>query len=297
MASMRNIKRRIKSVSSTQQITKAMNLVSASKLQKAKTNLAATRPFFQETQRVIASIVTVSGGLKHKYLTKRDEVKNIGVILLSADRGLCGGYNSNVSKEAFALIQKKNEQGARESVIVSGNKGRDFLKRRGKNIIKNYTGISEAPTYQNAKEMGELAVAMYERGEIDEIHLVYTEFKSTLVHNPKAIQLLPISADSLMDLSKEQTAEEKANLALMNYEPAEDEVLNYIVPKYINTVIFGALVESAACEEGARMTSMDTATENAEEMIDKLTLSFNRARQGAITQEITEIISGANALS
>lgn len=284
MASMRDIKSRIKSVGNTQQITKAMNLVSASKLQKAKIRLNDTRPFFNETKRVIATIVNSSKNIKHRFLESRD-VKNIAVIIISSDRGLCGGYNANINKEVSQLINNKSEK-----LITVGSKSRDYFKRRNKSIIKSYTGISEKPTYEDAKNISVLITDMFAKGEVDEIYLAYTEFKSTISHEPKITKLLPLDA-------KEFTVDEgDVGFFNMMYEPNEDSVLDYVIPKYINTVIFGAMTESSACEQGARMTSMDSATENASEMIDTLTLKYNRARQGAITQEITEIVSGANAL-
>ncbi len=281
MASMRKIKRRIRSVGSTQQITKAMNLVAASKLQKAKGRLMETRPFYQETKRVIASIVSNSKGLNHPFLEVR-QVNNIGVILLTSDRGLCGGYNTVISKETLALINRLQH----ESMIIVGNKGKDYFRRRKKNIVKTYSGISEKPFYDDAAEIGRLALDMFLKKQIDEVYLAYTELKSTISYVPKIIKILPVDNSEF---------ESEAG-GTMNYEPSEEAVLDYVIPKYLNTIIYGALCESAACEQGARMTSMDSATDNAEDMISRLTLLYNRARQGAITQEILEIVSGANAL-
>lgn len=282
MASVRDLESRINSVSSTKQITKAMNLVAASKLQRAKARQSSTRPFFEETQRVIASVVNNSKGITHPYLVQRDG-KNIAVIIVTSDRGLCGGYNANVSKEVLNFI---NEKGS-EKMVVVGNKGRDYFKRRNKNIVSSVSGISEKPTYEDAARIGKTILDMYVNEEVDEVYIGYTEFISTISHEPKITKLLPVDTSEF---------EGKASNSLMRYEPNEEEILSYIVPRYVNTIIYGALVESAACEQGARMTSMDNATENADEMISTLTLKKNRARQGAITQEITEIVSGASAL-
>ncbi|MFV0504128.1 MAG: ATP synthase F1 subunit gamma [Lachnospirales bacterium] len=288
MASMRDIKRRIKSVGSTQQITKAMNLVSASKLGKAKMNLAATKPFYTETYRVISNVVKNSAGINHPFLQKRDE-KKVLVILLTADRGLCGGYNANINKETEKFIEGKDAQ-----LVVVGTKGRDYFKRRGHELTKLMTGISENPDYINAREIGEFVLNKYTNNEVDAVYIAFTEFETTLSHIPTVKRLLPVDTDSINEESKETS--DKQDLSLMDYEPDEEEVLSYIVPKFLNTVIYGAMVESSTCEQAARMTSMDSATENAYTMIDSLTLKYNRARQGAITQEITEIVSGANAL-
>lgn len=287
MASMRDVKRRIKSVNSTKQITKAMNLVSAAKLQRARKKLDSTRPFFYETRRVIGNIVSNSHGISHPYLDQRD-AKNTLIILISGDRGLCGGYNTNVSKEALSLVKEKKNV----SMITVGSKGADFFKKYSTPIKKSYEGIAEKPMYEDAVDIGRIALNMYSTGEVDEVYLTYTEFKSTISHEPKSIRILPVDTSGFVEDSATGTPSQ----TLMTYEPTEEEVLDIIIPKYINTTIFGALVESGACEQGAIMTAMDSATENASEMIHDLSLLYNRARQGAITQEITEIVGGSSAL-
>lgn len=287
MASMRDIKRRIKSVNSTQQITKAMNLVAASKLQKAKSRQRETKPYFSQTQRVIASVVNNSKGIKHPYLIQRDGKKS-AVIILTSDRGLCGGYNSNISKEVFNFINERNDS----TLITVGSKGRDYFRRRSASILESFVGISEKPQYEDAARIGQIILDLYKNGEVDEVHLAYTEFETTISHIPTITRILPVDTSSF----EEEEEDEKSSHSVMRYEPNEEEVLDFLIPKYINTVIYGALVESATCEQAARMTSMDSATENADGMISTLNLYYNRARQGAITQEITEIVSGANAL-
>ncbi len=283
MASMRDIKRRIKSVNSTQQITNAMYLVASSKLNKAKARLEDTRPFFTETKKVIANIVNGSSNINHPYLDKR-EVKSTCVIVITGDRGLCGGYNTNINKLAMTAIKNKET----DKVITIGGKSKEFFKRRA-NLVHSFTNISENPIYEDALQIGRLALDMFTSGKVDEVYLAYTEFVSSLVNEPKLIKLFPLDVD---DFKTEEKAENN-NLALTIYEPSEESVLEYVIPKYVNTVIFGAMVESAVCELGARMTAMDSATENAKEMIDSLNLVYNRARQSAITQEITEIVSGS----
>ncbi len=261
-----------------------MNLVSAAKLQKAKTNLEGTRPFFQKVQQTIASIVKNSEGLNHPYLTVR-EVKKSAFIVVTSDRGLCGGYNANVSKEALRHMVDKNVQ-----LITVGKKGRDFFKRKKINSEGEFPGVSENPTYAEAARIGQLVLDLYAKTEIDEVYLAYTSFKSTIQQEPTVIKLLPVDADKFQQMS---AGEENS---VMNYDPSEEEVLNYVIPRYVYTVLFGALAESAASEQGARMTAMDSATENAYDMIDSLTLKFNRARQASITQELSEIVGGAEAL-
>lgn len=283
MASMRNIKRRIKSVNSTQQITKAMNLVASSKLTKAKQNFDDTKPFFNAIRRVIANVVKGAGNTDNVFLKSR-EAKNTGVVILTGDRGLCGGYNTNACKAALGITEGKSA-----SYITVGSKGFEFLKNKGCDFAQNYTGISEKPTYEDARAIGEKITQMYQNGDVDEVYLVYTEYISTIASEPKVMRLLPLDTESLGE-------SEKDNLTLTIYEPDDETVLAYVIPKYINTVIYGALVESSVCELTSRMTAMDSATDNATQMLDTLNLHYNRARQGAITQELTEIVSGSNAL-
>ena len=283
MASMRNIKRRIKSVNSTQQITKAMNLVASSKLTKAKQNFDDTKPFFNAIRRVIANVVKGAGNTDNVFLKSR-EVKNTGVVILTGDRGLCGGYNTNACKTALGITEGKSA-----SYITVGSKCFEFLKNKGCDFAQNYTGISEKPTYEDARAIGEKITQMYQNGDVDEVYLVYTEYISTIASEPKVMRLLPLDTESLGE-------SEKDNLTLTIYEPDDETVLAYVIPKYINTVIYGALVESSVCELTSRMTAMDSATDNASQMLDTLNLHYNRARQGAITQELTEIVSGSNAL-
>ena len=278
MASMRGIKRRIRSVNSTQQITRAMNMVAASKLQRARGKLESLRPFVEETIRITNDVSAFISDKDNPYF-KRRPANNTLIIVISADRGLCGGYNVNVCKEAFALVEEKT----REHLITVGTKARDYFRRRQKNIIRTYQGISELPFYEDASDVGLLAVELYDSGEVDEVYLVYTEFHSVVSFQPKTVKLLPLSADP-------------GRGGYFDFEPNEEALLVFLAPRYVSTVVYGAMCESAACEEGARMTSMDSATKNSTELIDKFTLQYNRARQDAITQELTEIISGANAI-
>lgn len=281
MASMRDIKRRIKSVNSTKQITNAMYLVASSKLNKAKNRLSDTRPFFNETKQVISNIINGSSGISHPFVQSRP-VKSRLVIVVTGDRGLCGGYNANVIKKALSVIKDKQN----DKVIAIGSKGKDFFKNKF-NLIHSFSNISENPTYEDALKVGRLVLDLFTSGQVDEVFLTYTEFVSTLVSEPKLVKLFPLDANDFKNVNQSSSS------SLTIYEPNEEEVLEYVIPKYINTVLFGSFVESAVCELGSRMTAMDSATENAQDMIDSLNLIYNRARQSAITQEITEIVSGS----
>lgn len=283
MASMRDIKRRRDSIQSTGQITKAMKLVSTVKLQKAKGKAESTKPYFDLMYETVSSMLAKSGNITHKYLQSGDSSKK-AVILISANRGLAGGYNANITK----LIT--NGDLAKEDVVAYtiGTKGRDILIRKGYQMAKDYSDIIDHPMYSDAKEICEDVLAAFTEGEVGEIYLAYTSFKNTVVHEPQLIKLLPVEAN----------AEESADVDTtpMNYEPEEDEALNLIIPKYMCSLIYGALIEAVASENGARMQAMDNATSNADDMISNLSLKYNRARQAAITQELTEIVAGANAV-
>jgi len=263
---------------------KAMDLVAASKLQKAKARLDAIRPLYENIKLVMDGI-KASLGAGDTVFAKKREVKSIVYVVLTSDRGLCGGYNINVAKEALAYINANADK--EEKIISVGIKGLEYFRRRGKNVVHRYTGVTETTFYENAERIGNLIVSMYTSGEADEAYLVYTRFESILTHTACQVKLLPISAGSDGEKSRE----------VMTYEPDISTFITYAVPMYLNMFIYGAMVESAVCENASRMTSMDAATRNASAIIDDLTLEYNRKRQGMITQEITEIVSGAaNAL-
>lgn len=286
MASMRDIKRRQTSVQSTGQITKAMKLVSTVKLQKARGRAENTKPYFDGMYSTVASILARSGNIKHRFLKADTENKKKAVIVITSNRGLAGGYNANVVK----LITNNPEFSTENTVIYTvGRKGQEGFLRKGYNIVKDYSDCVENPIYSDAMEISRDVLGAFADGEIGEIYIAYTFFKNTVSHIPTLKKLLPVSVDEY-----ELTEEEKK--IPMNFEPDEDEVLDMIIPKYISSLIFGGLVEAVASENGARMQAMDSATSNAEDMISSLSLMYNRARQGSITQELTEIIAGANAI-
>jgi len=286
MPSTRELRRKIGSVKSTQKITQAMNLVAASKLTRARNKLDASRPYSTVTKDTISDIISSTKGINHIYLEER-HVNKTAIIVITSDRGLCGAYNSTICKEAQTLLNKKDDA----VLILVGSKGNDYFAHRTKCKIIPFTGISEKPTHDDAAAIGDLVVDMYKKGEVDEVILMYTYFKSVLVHEPMTIRLLPLLRDNF-----HMTSEQKAARPLMEYEPSPEAVLEYVIPSFINSTILSALIESGTSEQGARMTAMDSATDNAEELVDKYTLQYNRARQGYITQEVTEIVSGANAL-
>lgn len=285
MATMREIKRRRASIQSTQQITKAMKVVSSAKLQKAKSKAESTKAYFNYMYETVSSMLAKSGSIDHPYL-KAGQSEKKAVIAITSNRGLAGGYNSNIVKLITGGDFKKEDT----AVYAIGRKGRDLLNTKGYKIAGDYSDAIEAPMYQDAVDVGKAVLDQYAAGEIGEIYLAYTVFKNTVVQVPTMIKLLPVE---MKPASETPSADDKT---LMNYEPSEEEALNAIIPKYIYSLIYGAMNESVASENGARMQAMDNATSNAEEMIDSLSLLYNRARQSSITQELTEIIAGANAV-
>lgn len=284
MASMRSIKRRKGSIESTQQITKAMKLVSTVKLQRAKGRAEKSKSYFECMYATVKSVLAKSGNINHPYLQAGDSTKK-AVIVITSNRGLAGGYNSNVIK----LITKGDFSKADTALYTVGIKGKDYFSHHGYEVVKDYSDLIEEPAYADAMRIGEDLLKAFSDGEVGEIYLAYTAFKNTVSHVPTLLKLLPVDTDELEDADEDKT--------LMNFEQDEEEALNLLIPKYVTSLIYGSMVEAVASENGARMQAMDSATSNAEEMIDKLSLQYNRARQGSITQELTEIIAGAEAIS
>ena len=286
MASMIDIKRRKVGIQSTQQITKAMKLVSTVKLQKAKARAESNNPYFTMLYDTMCSILVRSKMVDHPYL-KSNGSKRKAVISITSNRGLAGGYNSNVVK----IIEKADFSKADVDVYTVGRKGYESLARRQYKIAKDYSEVMQAPLYADAIHIGQEVLASYEKGEVGEIYLAYTHFKNTVSQEAKLVKILPIERGEII------TEESQDYNTLMNFEPNEEEALNVIIPKYMNNILYGAFIEAIASENGARMQAMDSATKNAEDMIADLTLKYNRARQGSITQELTEIIAGAESIS
>ncbi len=286
MASMRDIKRRRSSIQGTQQITKAMKLVSTVKLQRAKAGAERSRAYFNCMYETVGNILSKVGSVEHKFLVPGESTKK-AVIVITSNRGLAGGYNSNVTK-----LITRHESWNKDDILVYaiGNKGRETLRRAGYHIQEELPEVIDEPAYMDALLLTNRLLEAFAKGEIGEIYLAYTAFKNTVSHEPKLMRLLPV------DREIEQEDVSSGQKVIMNFEPEDEEALDLIIPKYITSLIYGALMEAVASENGARMQAMDNATSNAEEMINDLALKYNRARQGSITQELTEIIAGAEAL-
>lgn len=292
MASMRDIKRRRESVTSTQQITKAMKLVSTVKLQRAKGRAIKSKYYFKAMYNTVTDLLSDSHNIDTPYV-KVSECERKAVLVITSNRGLAGGYNSNIVK----LVTNGDFDKDKTDIYIIGRKGRELLERKGFTIKEDYSNLAEGFEFADAIKVCNKLLHEFEAGRIGEIYMAYTNFKNTVSHEPTLLKLLPIIPGEIHGGSDDDDDDPNDKLLLMNFEIPDEEALKYIVPKYLTSLIHGALIEAVASENGARMQAMDSATNNAEEMIGKLTLQYNRARQGSITQELTEIIAGAEAIS
>jgi F-type H+-transporting ATPase subunit gamma len=289
MASLKDIKKRIGTVKNTQQITKAMKMVSAAKLRRAQDAVVAARPYADKMADVLSSLALRDEADNHPLLEERGKGKAL-IVLITGDRGLCGGFNTNISKTAERFIREKQESFESYELLIVGRKGNDYLKRRtGMEIAKvheNLVGTNQV-SYPVGALLGQEVIELYRSGEYDAVFLIYNAFQSAMTQVQTVKQLLPIVA---------KPSDDDSQVTDYIYEPNAAEVLNQILPKHIEVQIFRSLLESSASEHGARMTAMDSASKNASEMIGKLTLMYNRARQAAITTELSEIVSGAESI-
>lgn len=284
MASLRDIKTRITSTKKTSQITKAMQMVSASKFSRAEANAKSFVPYMEKIQEVVANIAVGSSDASHPMLLHRP-IKKTAYIVITSDRGLAGAYNSNVIRGAYQAMQKRHKSTDEFTVIAIGRVGRDFFVKRGISVSLEIAGLSDQPTFAEIKDIANATVNMFTDGTYDELYMWYNHFVSAIQHDVTEKKLLPLTD---LAANKKQTSYE--------FEPSQEDILEVLLPQYAESLIYGALLDGKASEHSARMTAMKNATDNAKELIDSLTLSYNRARQAAITQEITEIVGGAAAL-
>lgn len=281
---MQDIKRRIKSVTSTRQITNAMKLVSASKLRKARSTFEKTTKYFNYITDSIEEIFNNTSEVPEKYLAGNREIKNTCYIIVTSCKGLCGGFNINVIKEAEKMLAMED---AEPHIVAIGSKGRDYFEKKY-DIYKEYLAPPENISFLETREISTPIIDMYDNGEIDEIVLIYTGFKNSIEQEVITKRLLPFDIEADPDVLKHDKEVE--------YEPSVEAVFNYLVPKYVEIELYGAVVESATCEHAARRLAMENATDNANEMLGSLSLYYNRARQAAITNELVEIVAGSEAL-
>ncbi len=296
MASVQDIKRRIRSVRNTRKITRALELVAAAKLRRAQVRIEAMRPYADTMRELIAGVGRAASSVRGlPLLQQRDEVKTVAIVPLTGDRGLAGAFNAQVIRRALALDRRLRSEGQDVRWVAVGKKGRSTLTFRGHTLDGEFTGFADAPAYSDAQAIAHRVAELFVEGEVDQVVLVYNSFVSALTQQVTEQEILPIAADIL-----ETDDEERADDAMRGdfiFEPEPEEILERLLPVYLETQIYRALLESAASFQGAQMTAMRNASKSAGELIDGLTLDMNRARQAEITQEILEVVGGAEALS
>ena len=289
MATLRDIRRRIASVQNTRKITKAMEMVAAAKLRRNQARIEALRPYAGDMIEMMTDLATYSEDARQYALLREREVKTVAVVAMTGDRGLAGAFNANVVRRALAIERELREQGVETRVLAVGRKGIGSLKFRGCRLEKSWHGLSDRPQYSDAKAIAGELIEMYLSEQVDRVRLVYNHFTSPIEQTLKDDVILPVPKEAVTD-------DDGRPPVSYIYEPAPEDILNGLLPAYVEIAVYRALLESSASEQGARMSAMRNASEAAEEMIDNLTLALNRARQAAITQEILEVVAGAEAL-
>jgi len=288
----RILRRRIKSVQSTKKITKAMELIAASRIVKAQARVAAARPYSEQITEVIRNLAAAGAGMSNPLLTPRDEVRTVGFVVIAADRGLSGGYNSTVIRAAERQLQAEVAAGRQYRLVLVGKKAAKYFRFRGYDIAAAFDGFSDEPSYEDARTVAQSVVGLYESGEIDQVELAYTQFLSVATQRVQVRRFLPLEAEAITE-----TSEATGPSADYEFEPAPAAILDQIVPRYVESRLFAALLDAAASQHAAQQRAMKSATDNADELIKVLTRGMNRARQDSITTEIIEIASGAEALA
>jgi len=284
MASLRDIKIRIKSVQSTKKITKAMEMIAASKMKRAQMAALKGRPYIQKLEEIIGNLVAFSEPqLRHKFLEKREQVKNVGYIFMTSNRGLCAGFNSNVIRKMIEVLREKKH--AKETVLTVGKKGRQAMERIGKAVLADFEAMSDRPTYLDTLGISRVVIDDFLNGKLDEVYMVYNHFYSALSQRPVVKKLLPI-----------EPAEIESNQVKRDYifEQDREKLLNEMLQRYVETTVYQTVLESLASEHSARMMAMRQASDNASDIITNLTLHYNKARQAKITKEILEVVSGSS---
>ncbi len=287
MATGKEIRTKISSIKSTQKITRAMEMVAASKMRKAQDRMRKSRPYADKMREVIGHLAHAHPEYKHRYMVNR-EVKRVGIIIISSDRGLCGGLNNNLFRIAVASLKKWDEANINVDMCTIGSKASGFFRRLGGNIIAQSDHLGDSPSLENLIGAVKVMLNDFDEGKIDQLFVVYNHFVNTMTQKPMVRQLLPISAD----IEDEQLKHHWDYI----YEPESKEVLDALLTRYIESLVYQSVVENVACEQAARMVAMKSASDNATDLIDELQLAYNKARQAAITQELSEIVAGAAAI-
>jgi F-type H+-transporting ATPase subunit gamma len=287
MAGAKEIRTQIKSIGSTRKITKAMEMVAASKMRRAQERMQTARPYARRMRSVVAHASSANAEYKHPYLADRDEVKNVGFVIVSSDRGLCGGLNSNLFRKVVGDMAQWNDKGVGINVCVLGKKASAFFKRYGANVVSEATDLGDAPQLEELVGAIKIMMDDYSEGKIDRLYVVYNDFVNTMTQKPTIEQLIPIVP------SEEEETQHHWDYI---YEPEAQDIIDALMTRYIESLVYQAVADNSACEQAARMVAMKAATDNAGKLIDELQLVYNKARQAAITQELSEIVGGAAAV-
>jgi len=295
MATVQDLKRRIRSVTNTRKITKAMELVASARLRRAEARIEALRPYADRMLELMGITTRAAGSVRLPLLERRETVRRVAILPVTADRGLAGAFNAQVLRRAFVLERELRNHGVEVSWLASGRRGRSSLTFRGYELVQSWQGFSERPEYADAQMIARRAAELYANEEVDKVIVIYNRFQSALVQQVTVQELLPIPEKLVQ--GGDDDAEQAALRGDFIYEPEPEQILERLLPVYVETELYRALLESAASEQGARMTAMRNASSNAGELIGSLTLAMNRARQAEITQEILEVVAGADALT
>jgi F-type H+-transporting ATPase subunit gamma len=287
----RVLRRRIKSVQSTKKITRAMELIAASRIVKSQQRVAAARPYSEQITEVIRQLAASGAGLDHPLLKPRDEIRKVAFIAVTADRGLAGAYNASVIRAVERAVAERRTKGVDYSLVLAGRKAESFFRWRRYNIDYSASGFSEQPRYENARELADAVIDRYQEGEIDEVQLVYTRFLSLGSQRVVSRRLLPLDTGAIAERRDDEGPQ-----SVYEFEPEPNEILEHLLPRYVEARVFAAMLEAAASEQAARQRAMKAATDNAEELIKSLSIQANKVRQAGITTEIMEIVGGAEAL-
>jgi F-type H+-transporting ATPase subunit gamma len=291
----RALRRRIKSIQSTKKITRAMELIAASRIVRAQQRVAAARPYSEQLTEVIRNLSKAGAGLDQPLLTPRDEITTVAFVVITADRGLAGGYNSNVERTTERAIAREQAAGHDYRLIVTGKKGQTFFRYRNYRVDASFTGFSETPTYENAREVATEIVARFADNEVDQVQLIYTQFLSVGSQRVVERRFVPMDASAITEDSRGD--DDGGTKAAYEFEPSPDAILEQLLPRYVESRLFSAMLEAAASEQAARQRAMKSATDNANELITTLERVANRARQDMITTEIMEIVGGAEGMA
>ncbi|WP_045212549.1 F0F1 ATP synthase subunit gamma [Desulfonatronovibrio magnus] len=290
MASLRDIQRKIGGVKKTKQITKAMNMVASAKLRNAQQRIERFRPYADKYSDVLTDLASRVDSTAHPLLEKRDEIKTVGILLITSDKGLCGSFNVNLCQAAFRLANEKKGDGKEVKFICVGKKGRDFMRKRGFEILESYADVMNVFDFQLASDTGSVIINKYLEAELDEVHVVFGRFDSIVKQTPQLNQVLPVE-----QVEEDESSDAGASSQYI-FEPSVEGLLAELLPRYVKVQIYRGMLDTSASEHAARMTAMDNATKNCDDLVGQLTLAYNKARQATITTELMDIVGGAEAL-